>query len=198
MAQQLGFEIVGSSNASEVMGKAGQEADKLSKKLKDAFNIKQALVGAFTAAFAAAVLLDKAINLIGESFKNMADVADQASKAGISAGEFYALSVAAENAGVSTRSLSKGIRELRFMMKEALTDTEKMKLLTEGLGFTEEEVRAVKVKSIDVFRQVAEAVKGATTDQEKLAIISRFYGEALANEMLPIMDEIAKNLKYIK
>ena len=66
--QQLGFEVVGKSNATEVMGKAGKEADKLANKLKNAFDIKGALTGAFIGAFGAAALLDKGINLITESF----------------------------------------------------------------------------------------------------------------------------------
>jgi hypothetical protein len=145
--QQLGFDVVGKSNASEVMGKAGKEADKLANKLKNAFDFKGALTGAFIGAFGAAALLNKAIETVTESFKGMADVADQAGKAGISAAEFDKLSFAAQDAGVSTSVLSKSIRELRFMMKDAQTDAQKMTLLTKGLGYSEEEVRSGQIKS---------------------------------------------------
>jgi hypothetical protein len=37
--QQLGFYVVGKSNAAEVMGKAGKEAEKLRKKLEKAFDM---------------------------------------------------------------------------------------------------------------------------------------------------------------
>jgi len=196
--QQLGFDVVGRSNASEVMGKAGQEADKLRKKLANAFDFKNALVGAFIGAFGAAALLDKAINTITESFKGMADVADKAGKAGISAAEFDKLSFAAQDAGVSTSVLSKSIRELRFMMKDALTDTKKMTLLTQGLGFSEEQVRSGQVKSIELFQRVAQAIATQETDTQKLAIATAFFGDKVANDMLPVLESIAKNPDIFK
>jgi len=198
MAQSLEFGIVGKSNAAEVMGKAGQEADKLRKKLANAFDFKNALVGAFIGAFGAAALLDKAINTITESFKGMADVADQAGKAGISAAEFDKLSFAAQDAGVSTRTLSKSIRELRFMMKDALTDTKKMTLLTEGLGFAEDDIRSGKVKSIEVFQRVAQAISTQENDTQRLAIATAFFGNIVANDMLPVLEAIAKNPDIFK
>jgi len=196
--QQLGFDVVGRSNASEVMGKAGKEADKLAKKLANAFDIKGALTGAFIGAFGAAALLDKAISTITDSFKEMADVADQAGKAGISAAEFDKLSFAAQDAGVSTSVLSKSIRELRFMMKDALTDTKKMTLLTEGLGFAEEDVRAGKVKSLELFQRVAQAIATQENDTQKLAIATAFFGDKVANDMLPVLETIAKNPDIFK
>jgi len=191
--QQLGFDVVGKSNAAEVMGKAGKEADKLANKLKQAFDIKGALTGAFISAFGAAALLNKAIETVTESFKEMADISDQAGKAGISASEFDKLSFAAKDAGVSTKSLSTAIRDLRFMMKEALTDTKKMEVLTKGLGFTEEDVRAGKVKTIDVFQRLAQAMSLAENDTQKLAIASAFFGEKISSEMLPVLEAIAKH-----
>ena len=196
--QQLGFDVVGRSNASEVMGKAGQEADKLRKKLANAFDFKNALVGAFIGAFGAAALLDKAINTITESFKGMADVADKAGKAGISAAEFDKLSFAAQDAGVSTSVLSKSIRELRFMMKDALTDTKKMTLLTQGLGFAEADVRSGNIKSIEVFQRVAQAISTQETDTQKLAIATAFFGDKVANDMLPVLEAIGKNPDIFK
>jgi len=196
--QQLGFDVVGKSNASEVMGKAGKEAEKLANKLKNAFDIKGALTGAFIGAFGAAALLDKAINTISESFKTMADVSDQAGKAGISAVEFDKLSFAAQDAGVSTSVLSKSIRELRFMMKDAQTDAQKMTLLTQGLGFTEEEVRSGQIKSIELFQRVAQAISTQETDTQKLAIATAFFGDKVANDMLPVLEAIAKNPDIFK
>jgi len=198
MAQSLEFGVVGKSNASQVMGQAGKEADKLANKLKNAFDIKGALTGAFIGAFGAAALLNKAIETVTESFKDMADISDQAGKAGISAAEFDKLSFAAKDAGVSTSVLSKSIRELRFFMKDAINDTKKMTLLTQGLGFTEEEVRSGKVKSLELFQRVAEAISTQETDTQKLAIATAFFGDKVANDMLPVLEAIAKNPDIFK
>jgi hypothetical protein len=198
MAQSLEFGIVGKSNAAEVMGKAGKEADKLANKLKNAFDIKGALTSAFIGAFGAAALLDKAINTITESFKGMADVADMAGKAGISAPEFAKLSFAAKDAGVSTSVLAKSIRELRFFMKDALNDTSKMEQLTKNLGFAEADVRAGKITSIDLFQRVAQAIATQENDTRRLAIATAFFGDKVANDMLPVLDAIAKNPDIFK
>jgi hypothetical protein len=191
--QQLGFDVVGKSNAAEVMGKAGKEADKLANKLKNAFDIKGALTGAFIGAFGAAALLDKAINTITESFKEMADIADQSEKAGISGAEFDKLSFAAKQAGVSTSMLSKGIRELRFTIKDAMTDTQKMQLLTKGLGFSEEEVRKGNVSQIDILMRLSRAIASQENDTTKLAIANVFLGDKLANDLLPILQQIGSD-----
>ena len=196
--QQLGFEVVGKSNATEVMGKAGKEADKLANKLKNAFDIKGALTGAFIGAFGAAALLNKGIQTITDSFKEMADIADQAGKAGISGEEFDKLSFAAKDAGISTSVLSKSIRELRFYMKDALTDTKKMEQLTKNLGFAEADVRSGKVRSIDIFQRVAQAIATQTTDTGRLAIATAFFGDKVANDMLPVLEAIAKNPDIFK
>ena len=193
MAQSLEFGIVGKSNASEVMGKAGKEADKLANKLKQAFDIKGALTNAFISAFGAAALLDKSIQMITSSFKQMGDVADKSAKAGISAEEFDKLAYAAELAGVDTRTLGKSIREVRLMMKDALTDTKKMTLLTQGLGFAEAEVRSGNIKSIEVFQRVAQAIATQETDTGKLSIATAFFGDKVATDMLPVLEQIAKH-----
>jgi hypothetical protein len=193
MAQSLEFGIVGKSNASEVMGKAGKEADKLAKKLKEAFDIKDALTNAFISAFGAAALLDKSIQLITDSFKEMGSVGDQAAKAGISPQEFEKLAYVAKSAEVDMRNLSKAVRELRFYLKDAQTDTTKMSNLTKGLGFTEEEVRSGNIKAIDVYARLAFAMNQAQTDVEKLNVVSSFFSNTVATNMIPVLETIAKN-----
>lgn len=193
MSQKLEYELVGRSDASQVMGKAANEADKLAKKLKDSFDFKGALMGAFVGALGAAALLDKAIQTITDGFKEMGDVADQAEKAGISGADFDRLSFAAKQAGVSTTSLSKGIRELRFSIKDAMSDTRKMDMITKGLGFSEEEVRKGNVSSIDIMTRLGQAIASQESDTTKLAIANAFLGEKLANDLLPILQSIGSD-----
>jgi len=193
MAQSLEFGVVGKSNASQVMGQAGKEADKLANKLKHAFDIKDALAGAFIGAFGAAALLDKGIQLITDSFKEMGSVGDQAAKAGISTQEFEKLAYVAKSAEVDTRALSKAVRELRFNLKDAQSDTTKMNNLTKGLGFTEEEVRSGNIKATDVFTRLAFAMNQAQTDVEKLNVVSSFFSNTVATNMIPVLETIAKN-----
>jgi len=188
--QQLGFEVVGKSNATEVMGKAGKEADKLANKLKKAFDLKGAITGALINAFGAAALLDKAISTVTESFKEMAKVSQESQKAGISADEFSKLAFAAEKSGVSMESLGKAVRQLKIGMKDALSDTQKMTYFTKGLGFAEEEVRSGKVTSLEVIKRISEAISKEENEVRRLEIATKFLSERFATELLPTLLKI--------
>jgi hypothetical protein len=83
-------------------------------------------------------------------------------------------------------------------MKDALNDTNKMEQLTKNLGFAEEDVRSGKVKSIDIFNRVAQAIGTQTNDTQKLAIATAFFGDKVANDMLPVLETIAKNPDIFK
>ena len=196
--QQIGFDVVGTSNAAEVMGKAGKEADKLAKKLKTAFDLKGALTGAFISAFGAAALLDKAVNAVTEGISRMAMAKQESEKAGMDPSEFDKLAIVSEKAGVSMQSLGKSIRQLKIGMKEALTDTTKMTMFTKGLGFAEEDLRNGKVKTIDVVTRISSVIANEENETRKLAIATAFLSDKFANELLPTLEKIGNNPDVFK
>jgi hypothetical protein len=196
--QQLGFDVVGRSNASEVMGKAGKEADKLAKKLEHAFDIKGALTGAFIGAFGAAAIIDKIISGISDGLSHMNKVKEESQKAGMDPGEFDKLATVAERSGVSIEALAKSIRTLKVGMKDAMTDASKMTKYTEGLGFAEADLRSGKIKQIDIFKRVAEVVAMEENETTKLAIATAFLGDKYANELIPALQKIGDNPDIFK
>jgi hypothetical protein len=194
--QQLGFDVVGKSNASQVMGQAAKEAEKLRKKLDKAFDIKGALVNSFIGAFGAAALLDKAISTISDHLKetvqDMVMISKESQKAGISAQDFDKLSVAAALSNTSMQTLGKSIRELKQFMKDAQTDTVKMERLTKGLGFTEDEVRKGKIDMIEAYKRVSQVVSKQEGDVNRLAYATAFF-TTTGQDMLPLLDKISKS-----
>jgi hypothetical protein len=196
--QQLGFDVVGKSNATEVMGKAGKEADKLAKKLKNAFDLKGALTSAFIGAFGAAALLDKAITSVTEGISRMSQANQESKKAGMDPSEFDKLAIVSEKAGVSMLSLGKAIRQLKIGMKDALTDTSEMTKFTKGLGFAEEDLRNGKVKTIDVVTRIAQVIASQENETKKLAIATAFLSEKFANELLPTLEKIGNDPDIFK
>jgi len=196
--QQLGFDVVGKSNAAEVMGKAGKEADKLAKKLKNAFDLKGALTSAFISAFGAAALLDKAVTSVTEGISRMAQAKQESEKAGMDPSEFDKLAMVAEKAGVSMQSLGKAIRQLKVGMKDSLTDTSKMTMFTKGLGFAEEDLRNGKVKTIDVVTRISQVIANEENETRKLAIATAFLSDKFANELLPTLEKIGNNPEIFK
>lgn len=196
--QQLGFDVVGTSNAAEVMGKAGKEADKLANKIKKAFNFKVAIVESVLAGFGAAALIDKTISTITEGISYLATVQQEAAKAGIDPAEFDKLAMVADKSGVSMQTLGSAIRQLKVAMKDALTDTDKMTKFTKGLGFAEADLRNGKVKSIDVFNRIALAMQGEENESVKLAIATAFLSDKFGSQLLPTLQKIADNPDIFK
>ena len=196
--QQLGFDVVGTSNAAEVMGKAGKEADKLANKIKKAFNFKAAIVESVLAGFGAAALIDKTISTITEGISYLATVQQEAAKAGIDPAEFDKLAMVADKSGVSMQTLGSAIRQLKVGMKDALTDTNKMTLFTKGLGFAEADLRSGKIKAIDVFNRIALAMKGEENEAVKLAIATAFLSDKFGSQLLPTLQKIADNPDIFK
>jgi len=196
--QQIGFDVVGTSNAAEVMGKAGKEADKLANKIKKAFNFKTAIVESILASFGAAALIDKTISAITESISHMATVQQEAAKVGIDPGEFDKLATVADKSGVSMQILGSALRHLKLEMKDALTDTNKMTLFTKGLGFAEADLRSGKIKTIDVFSRIAQAMQGEENESTKLAIATAFLSDKFGSQLLPTLQKIADNPDIFK
>lgn len=196
--QQLGFEVVGKSNATEVMGKAGKEADKLANKLKKAFDLKGALTGAFIGAFGAAALIDKVITSITDGIMRMSQAKQESEKSSMDPSEFYKLSIVAQKSGVSVESLGKAIRQLKVGMKDALTDTNKMTIFTKGLGFAEQDLRNGKIKTIDVFTRIAQAMSKEENESRRLAIATAYLSDKFANELQPTLEKIGNNPDIFK
>jgi len=196
--QQIGFDVVGTSNAAEVMGKAGKEADKLANKIKKAFNFKTAIIESVLAGFGAAALIDKTISTITEGISYLATVQQEAAKAGIDPAEFDKLAMVADKSGVSMQTLGSAIRQLKVGMKDALTDTNKMTLFTKGLGFAEADLRNGKIKTIDVFNRIALAMKGEENEAVKLAIATAFLSDKFGSQLLPTLQKIADNPDIFK
>lgn len=196
--QQLGFEVVGKSNASEVMGKAGKEADKLAKKIKHAFDFKAAIVESVLGAFGAAALIEKVISSITEGISHMAKIKQESEKSNMDPSEFAKLAIVAEKSGVSVESLGNAIRSMKIKLKDAMTDTTMMTRFTKGLGFAEEDLRNGKIKTIDIVTRIAQAMASEENETTKLAIATAFLSERFANELLPTLEQIGKNPDIFK
>ena len=198
MAQELGFNVVGKSNAAQVMGQAGKEADKLAKKIKHAFDFKSAIIESMLSAFGAAAVIDKIITSITEGISHMAKAKQESEKAGMDPSEFDKLAIVAEKSGVSMESLSKAIRQLKVGMKDAMVDANKMTMFTKGLGLAEEDLRNGKVKTIDIVTRVAQVIANEENESRKLAIATAFLSDKFANELLPTLEKVGNNPDIFK
>jgi sarcosine oxidase delta subunit len=190
MARKLEFEISGKSNVDPAVNKAKASIDSLGERMKKAFDFKGAMTSAFLNAFGASMLLSKAINTVTEGFKELAKIEDEQAKSGMGAEDFQRLAFVANDAGVSLGTLSKSIRELKKFMREALDDTDKMRILTDGLGMSFDEVK--KGDPMTVMKAMSKVMSQYASDVDRATIATALLSDKTANEMLPVFDELKR------
>jgi hypothetical protein len=192
MARKLELDLVAKSNADVVLNRVQKASE----------NFAADLTKRFTSAFGAMALFDKGLALaeaglhfVADSFKKYADIADQAQKAGMDGEDFQRLAAAAEEAGVSMQTVGKAARELRILMKDAASGNQLALEKLKALGYTEEQVRSGTIKTTDIFLQLAKAMEGATSDADKLAIMTAIFGDKVAADLLPLLDQTRAKLR---
>jgi sarcosine oxidase delta subunit len=190
MARKLEFEISGKSNVDPAVNKAKASIDSLGERMKKAFDFKGAMTSAFLGAFGAAALLNKTVNSLTEGFKELAKIADEQAKSGMNAEDYQRLAFVANDAGVSLGTLTKAIREMKKFMREAGDDADKMRILTEGLGMSFEEVK--KGDPMSMLRAASKVMSQYASDVDKATIATSFLADKTANEMLPVFEELQK------
>jgi hypothetical protein len=192
MARKLELELQAKSNADVVLNRVQKASE----------NFASDLTKRFTSAFGAMALLDKGLALVEQgihfaanSFKKYADIADQAQKSGMDGEDFQRLAAAAEEAGVSIQTVTKAARELRIMMKDAASGNQLAIDKLKALGFTDEQIRSGTIKTTDVFLQLANAMESAGSDADKLAILTAVFGDKVATDLLPLLDQTRAKLR---
>jgi hypothetical protein len=190
MARKLEFEISGKSNVDPAVNKAKASIDSLGERMKKAMDFKGALTSAFLGAFGAATLLNKTVSLVTDGLRDLAKVADEQQKSGIGAEEYQKLAFAAQDAGVSLGTLTRGIREIKKFMREASDDADKMRILTDGLGLSADEVKKGNVSASDAFRALSAVLKNYESDVDKATIMNAIFSDKVSSEMIPALEAL--------
>jgi len=192
MARKLELDLVAKSNAEVVLNRAKAAAN----------GFADDLVKRMTASFGAMALLDKGlamaeqgIQFVSAALGKYANIADQAQKAGMDGQDFQQLAAAAEEAGVSMQTVGKAARQLRILMKDAASGNQLAIEKFKALGFTEDQIKSGTIKTTDVFLQLANAMEGATSDADKLAIMTAIFGDKVATDLLPLLDQARAKLR---
>ena len=190
MARKLEFEIAGKSNVDPAVNQAKNSINKLKQDVAKAFDFKGAFSNAILGAVGITALLDRAIGAVTNGMRELAKIADEQVKSGIGAEEYQRLAFAAEDAGVSMSTLTKGIREMKKFMREARDDAEKMKIMTEGLGFSTEQVASGNISATEAFQRISKVLKQYEGDMDKATVMTAFFNEKISNEMIPILEAL--------
>jgi len=191
MARKLELDLVAKSNADVIFNRVKKASE----------NFAEDLTKRFTSSFGAMALLDKGVAMVEQGIEYVsaalgkyANIADQAQKAGMDGQDFQQLAAAAEEAGVSMQTVGKAARQLRILMKDAASGNQLAIEKFKALGFTEDQIKSGTIKTTDVFLQLANAMEGATSDADKLAIMTAIFGDKVATDLLPLLDQTRAKL----
>jgi hypothetical protein len=144
------------------------------------------------------VLLDKGIGLITGSIDKYAEANIKARKLGVGFADFYQLSQALEDTGVSEETTAKAMKEMSIVMAEAQGGAEAQTKALKDLGFSQEQISGGAISVIDLFMRLADATKAARSEAEKnnmvLTILGKKTGPELANALSAGSSELKKNM----
>ena len=188
MARKLEVELNAKSNADVVFGRAQRAASKF------AGEIGNRIMGAV----APMVLFDKGMNAISGAIDKYADANARARKLGVPFSEFFQLSEALEDAGVSEETTAKAVKEMSIVLAEAQGGAENQTKALKDLGYTQDQISKGAIDVVDLFMRLADATKAARSEAERnnvvLTILGKKTGPELANALSAGSAELKKNM----
>lgn len=188
MARKLEVELNAKSNADVVFGRAQRAASKF------AGEIGNRIMGAV----APMVLFDKGMSMITGSIDKYADANVRARKLGVGFADFFKLSEALEDTGVSEETTAKALKEMSIVLAEAQGGAENQTKALKDLGYTQDQISSGAINVIDLFMRLADATKAARSEAEKnnmvLTILGKKTGPELANALSAGSAELKKNM----
>jgi hypothetical protein len=188
MARKLEVELNAKSNADVVFGRAQRAASKF------AGEIGSRVMGAV----APMVLFDKGMNAITGAIDKYADANARARKLGVPFSEFFQLSEALEDAGVSEETTAKAVKEMSIVLAEAQGGAENQTKALKDLGYTQDQISKGAIDVVDLFMRLADATKAARSEAERnnvvLTILGKKTGPELANALSAGSAELKKNM----
>jgi hypothetical protein len=112
--------------------------------------------------------------------------------------EFFKLSEALEDAGISEETTAKAVKEMSIVLAEAQGGAESQTKALKDLGYTQDQISKGAIDVVDLFMRLADATKAARSEAERnnivLTILGKKTGPELANALSAGSAEMKKNM----
>lgn len=168
--------VKGVGRAQTALGKVGSAAASIGKVIASALIAATAAIGAMAL---------KGIQLGNE-------LARAAKIVGITAAELGGLHHAAALSEVSTEQLDKGLQRLGRTVSDADSGLKSATMTMRELGLDANELE--KLPLSEQFLRVTDAMKGMTSQGDKLRIATQLFGKSGA-ELIPLLDESSESIR---
>jgi hypothetical protein len=187
MSRSLQFDIVANDKATAKMKGVQQAAQGFASQL-----------GKYFAGFASAqAIAGQVMATFQRAFEWGSGLKDAAAAVGLTVEEFQRLEYAAQQSGVSVEKMQKAFLDLRKTVRDASGGNEQAARVLRALGYSQEQITAGNIDSMDAFMRVAEAISAAKTEQEKFNIATAFFGDKVAQDLLKVMGSYSELKKVM-
>lgn len=138
--------------------------------------------------------IERLASSIGQAVKQMADLADEARRAGMSAEDIQAIGFGAMQAGSSTEELVDLMKKFNIEVGEAATKSNDLAKLFEANGVALRNQDGTLRSTKDLFYEITNLIANAKSQQEAAVIAQMAFGKA-AGDALPFLQQGAAAIK---
>jgi len=139
--------------------------------------------GMFAGAFATGAIIAGIQGVI-----NKADeIGDLATQFRVSSEELQRLGMAAELSGTSMETVARSMNKMRLAQANAVNGNEELRATFAAMGISVEQLAGMGTE--ELYYRVADAVAGASGETQKLEIASTIFGQRLAGELIPMLEQ---------
>lgn len=138
--------------------------------------------------------IERLASSIGQAVKQMAELADEAKRAGMSAEDIQAIGFGAMQAGSSTEELVDLMKKFNIEVGEAATKSNDLAKLFEANGVALRNQDGTLRSTKDLFYEITNLIANAKSQQEAAVIAQMAFGKA-AGDALPFLQQGAAAIK---
>jgi hypothetical protein len=142
-------------------------------------DIKQSFAGMFAAA--------AVVNGINQIITQGARIGDLAQQFRVPAEELQRLAMAGELSGTGMEVVARSMNKLRLAQADAIQGNASLRETFDQVGISVSELSGMGAEAL--YYRVSDAVAGATTETEKLTIAGSLFGDRLAGQLIPMLDQ---------
>lgn len=156
-------------------------------------DMKSSVLGAVGGFVAAGAIIERTFSALNK----FGDVGDLSERFKVSAESMQRLAFIAEQTGSSAESMAKGIGKIRLSLADAANGSKEAADVWASAGVSLESVRSGSVSAEDALYALATYVAATEDETRKLSIATSVFGDRLAGEILPILEQGGEGMRKL-
>ena len=145
-------------------------------------------LGGFVGGVLGGLLTFQSVRQIREIVASIADIGDAAQRLGVSTAEFQELAFAAKLGGVEVETFAKGLKFLAINTSEAVRGQGDFGAILQANNVSITDANGKLLSQTEILKKVADLVKNAASEQDKIAIAQAALGKS-GSDLVLLLEE---------